>query len=271
MNSVHDGNNNAMEKSYSLRPRSTAKKEDPEDHQQTESCKPRSRRKKNKQKSLPLSKYRRKTANARERYRMREINEAFEALRRAIPHLTLRCDNPNEKLTKISTLRLAMKYIKALSNVLHEDFDSDAESFLSDWTFTLSDTRESSTPSSINDHPDSCEHFFSSSSSSSSESSPIAASSCGLSTVLTSCDSSRVRTNFSSEYVMPVQYSTDLFPIKVTSLDRYPHTYLPPSPIMDPPPNHTFLSDLPGCDSYILEQLDDLSSNSVDLDKYLIT
>lgn len=270
MNSVHDSNNNATEKSYSLRPRSTARKEDQEEHQQTETWKPRSRRKKTKQKSLPLSKYRRKTANARERYRMREINEAFEALRRAIPHLTLRFDNPNEKLTKISTLRLAMKYIKALSNVLHEDFDSDAESFLSDWTFSLSDTRESSTPSSINDHPDSYEHFFSSSSSSS-ESSPLAASSCGLSSVMTT-RSPHDRTNFSPECLVPIQDSLDTFSSKVNPLDRYNPACLPASPPLEPLPNHSFfLSDLPGCDSYILEQLDDLSTNSMDLDEYLIT
>lgn len=60
--------------------------------------------------------YRRKTANARERSRMREINEAFEALRRAVPHLAV--DAHNEKLTKITTLRLAMKYISALSGLL---------------------------------------------------------------------------------------------------------------------------------------------------------
>lgn len=60
--------------------------------------------------------YRRKTANARERSRMREINEAFEALRRAVPHLAVEAHN--EKLTKITTLRLAMKYISALSGLL---------------------------------------------------------------------------------------------------------------------------------------------------------
>jgi bHLH factor len=38
-----------------------------------------------KQKPAPLSKYRRKTANARERSRMKEINQAFETLRKAIP------------------------------------------------------------------------------------------------------------------------------------------------------------------------------------------
>ncbi|GBP50322.1 Helix-loop-helix protein delilah [Eumeta japonica] len=64
----------------------------------------------------PLSKYRRKTANARERSRMREINRAFETLRRAVPAAPA----PSEKLTKITTLRLAMRYIAALSAALRD-------------------------------------------------------------------------------------------------------------------------------------------------------
>ncbi|XP_022900932.1 helix-loop-helix protein delilah-like [Onthophagus taurus] len=71
-----------------------------------------------KQKPAPLSKYRRKTANARERSRMREINQAFETLRRAVPHICSSQNGANEKLTKITTLRLAMKYISSLSAVL---------------------------------------------------------------------------------------------------------------------------------------------------------
>lgn len=78
-----------------------------------------------KHKPPPLSKYRRKTANARERSRMREINAAFETLRRAVPQLP----TPNaavvasrgcEKLTKITTLRLAMNYIEALTQILRD-------------------------------------------------------------------------------------------------------------------------------------------------------
>lgn len=71
-----------------------------------------------KQKPAPLSKYRRKTANARERSRMREINQAFEALRKAVPQMYSTHTASNEKLTKITTLRLAMKYISSLSAVL---------------------------------------------------------------------------------------------------------------------------------------------------------
>uniref|UniRef100_W8BBI1 Helix-loop-helix protein delilah n=1 Tax=Ceratitis capitata TaxID=7213 RepID=W8BBI1_CERCA len=74
-----------------------------------------------KSKAPPLSKYRRKTANARERTRMREINTAFETLRHCVPQ-SIAVDEAgpvNEKLTKITTLRLAMKYIGMLSEVLN--------------------------------------------------------------------------------------------------------------------------------------------------------
>lgn len=72
----------------------------------------------------PLSKYRRKTANARERSRMREINRAFETLRRAVPAAEAGAPIACEKLTKISTLRLAMRYIAALSAMLRDDGDA---------------------------------------------------------------------------------------------------------------------------------------------------
>ena len=68
-------------------------------------------------KPAPLSRYRRKTANARERDRMREINAAFETLRRAVPSQEF-ARGCSEKLTKITTLRLAMKYISELRALL---------------------------------------------------------------------------------------------------------------------------------------------------------
>lgn len=75
-----------------------------------------------KPKAAPLSKYRRKTANARERTRMREINSAFEHLRQCVPVSITGVETPssNEKLTKITTLRLAMKYIRILSEILNK-------------------------------------------------------------------------------------------------------------------------------------------------------
>ncbi|EDV33994.1 uncharacterized protein Dana_GF20734 [Drosophila ananassae] len=75
-----------------------------------------------KTKAPPLSKYRRKTANARERTRMREINTAFETLRHCVPQAITGEDatNASEKLTKITTLRLAMKYISMLSEAIQD-------------------------------------------------------------------------------------------------------------------------------------------------------
>ncbi|XP_046571117.1 protein atonal homolog 1-like [Haliotis rubra] len=67
----------------------------------------------------PLSKYRRKTANSRERGRMKEINTAFEELQTVLPNQCVQAaDSAN--LTKITTLRLAVNYIAALREVLGE-------------------------------------------------------------------------------------------------------------------------------------------------------
>lgn len=116
-----DSNNNSdsdkatCDDKYSLRPRSLRRRNN--DAVVEKSAK--SRTPKPKQKPAPLSKYRRKTANARERSRMREINQAFETLRRAVPSIYVSNVGTNEKLTKITTLRLAMKYISTLSAVLH--------------------------------------------------------------------------------------------------------------------------------------------------------
>ena len=79
-----------------------------------------------KAKPPPLSKYRRKTANARERSRMKEINDAFDELRKVIPQSEQlnvsdeqdSGDSDSTKLTKITTLRLAMNYITALREIL---------------------------------------------------------------------------------------------------------------------------------------------------------
>lgn len=75
----------------------------------------------------PLSKYRRKTANARERFRMQEINDAFERLRNAMP-----CapgdEGADAKVTKITTLRLAMDYISALARLLADAERADQRS-----------------------------------------------------------------------------------------------------------------------------------------------
>ena len=65
----------------------------------------------------PMSKYRRKTANTRERMRMGEINGAFENLRGKIPDPIVQ-KGKCEKLTKINILHVAINYINALENIL---------------------------------------------------------------------------------------------------------------------------------------------------------
>ncbi|XP_037611553.1 class A basic helix-loop-helix protein 15 [Sebastes umbrosus] len=56
---------------------------------------------------------RRLESNERERQRMHKLNNAFQALREAIPHV-----NTDKKLSKIETLTLAKNYIKALTTVV---------------------------------------------------------------------------------------------------------------------------------------------------------
>ncbi|ELT97115.1 hypothetical protein CAPTEDRAFT_48001, partial [Capitella teleta] len=55
----------------------------------------------------------RHAANQRERRRMRTINEAFEGLREKIPAV---CHN--KKLSKVDTLRMAIRYIQHLAQVI---------------------------------------------------------------------------------------------------------------------------------------------------------
>ncbi|XP_073082896.1 T-cell acute lymphocytic leukemia protein 2 [Manis javanica] len=53
--------------------------------------------------------------NTRERWRQQNVNSAFAKLRKLIP-----THPPDKKLSKNETLRLAMKYINFLVNVLRE-------------------------------------------------------------------------------------------------------------------------------------------------------
>lgn len=143
-----DTNNNgdkiACGDKYSLRPRSVKRRSNLSDDFEETVITSKSRNSKNpkaKCKPPPLSKYRRKTANARERSRMKEINQAFETLRRVVPQLSA-TQQQNEKLTKITTLRLAMKYIAALSAALTnnespQDLFSDCSDL--DWSLLESD------------------------------------------------------------------------------------------------------------------------------------
>lgn len=56
---------------------------------------------------------RRLESNERERQRMHNLNNAFQALREAIPHVRM-----DKKLSKIETLTLAKNYIKALTTII---------------------------------------------------------------------------------------------------------------------------------------------------------
>lgn len=56
---------------------------------------------------------RRLESNERERQRMHKLNNAFEALREAIPHV-----KTDKTLSKIETLTLAKNYIKSLTTII---------------------------------------------------------------------------------------------------------------------------------------------------------
>ncbi|KAH0948828.1 hypothetical protein HN011_011184 [Eciton burchellii] len=69
-----------------------------------------------------MTRERRIEANARERTRVHTISAAFDTLRRAIPAYS-----HNQKLSKLSVLRIACSYIMTLSHVLGKDEDAAAK------------------------------------------------------------------------------------------------------------------------------------------------
>ncbi|KAG0715330.1 Helix-loop-helix protein delilah [Chionoecetes opilio] len=76
-----------------------------------------------------LSRYRRKTANARERYRMRHINTAFESLRGVLPSWV--CSRrAAADMTKVTTLKLASAYIRSLQDILDGNAPEDTCSWV---------------------------------------------------------------------------------------------------------------------------------------------
>lgn len=103
-----------------------------------------------KSKPPPLSKYRRKAANSRERGRMVEINDAFEDLKVVLPDIEA-CNHA--KMTKITTLRLALNYISALRQTLgfEDDLNSDASSSRSSCISSGDDELCHSPPSTFDD------------------------------------------------------------------------------------------------------------------------
>ena len=119
------GKKKSKDKSYSLRECSIQKRLETE----TKSKMPKKRGPKPRPKSAPMSKYRRKTANLRERQRMGEINVAFDKLREKLPSpISLKNGGKCEKLTKINILHVAINYIRAMENLL-ETGDSGIRSF----------------------------------------------------------------------------------------------------------------------------------------------
>ncbi|KAL3872939.1 hypothetical protein ACJMK2_036111 [Sinanodonta woodiana] len=78
-----------------------------------------------KSKPAPLSKYRRRTANTRERTRMKDINAAFDQLKKVLPNIE---KGSGTQMTKITTLRLALNYISALREILGYTCDVPCES-----------------------------------------------------------------------------------------------------------------------------------------------
>lgn len=118
----------------------------------TEKTKDLPKKKKPKTKPAPLSKYRRKAANARERGRMEDINTAFEVLKSVLPNI----EEGGAKMTKITTLRLAMNYISALRNILGYDPDDSSSDFTSDLGSDLNSDGDSTGTPSVSSGEDAC-------------------------------------------------------------------------------------------------------------------
>ncbi|KAA0201572.1 hypothetical protein HAZT_HAZT003880 [Hyalella azteca] len=102
-------------KSYGLRPRASLRRSGDEKDSPERPNRKSGRR--GRARGHTLSKYRRNTANARERDRMREINTAFATLRGVLPSFACR---RIASMTKITTLKLATSYIRALADLLKD-------------------------------------------------------------------------------------------------------------------------------------------------------
>ena len=92
--------------------------------------------------------------NARERRRVKMVNDGFLRLRKHVP-----TDPKNKKLSKVKTLRLAIDYIKHLQQLLVESSVKQSHSNSSYTIAGISDDIESSTPSWL--HPENLVSNFS--------------------------------------------------------------------------------------------------------------
>ncbi|XP_047495226.1 neurogenin-1-like [Penaeus chinensis] len=99
-----------------------------------------------KPRAAPLSRYRRKTANARERYRMRQINTAFESLRGVLPSWVCSRRAASD-MTKIATLKLASAYIRSLQDILDGSAPQDTCSWVLSTILDGPSAKQKATPS----------------------------------------------------------------------------------------------------------------------------
>ena len=118
----------------------------------TEKKKALPKQKKPKSTPPPMSKYRRRAANARERGRMEDINGAFQVLKSVLPNI----EEGGSKMTKITTLRLAMNYISALRNILGYDQDDSCSDLTSDFGSDFNSDGDSTGTPSVSSGEDMC-------------------------------------------------------------------------------------------------------------------
>ncbi|KAK2726033.1 achaete-scute homolog 1b-like [Artemia franciscana] len=84
--------------------------------------------------------------NARERNRVKQVNQGFAILRQQIPAsiANSRCENGSKrpgrsrKISKVETLRCAVEYIRALEQILRDDGDFETKSTESQSSYNLS-------------------------------------------------------------------------------------------------------------------------------------
>ncbi|XP_073829159.1 achaete-scute-like protein asense [Musca autumnalis] len=107
--------------------------------------------------------------NARERNRVKQVNNGFAALRERIPEEVAEafeaqstCKNNGKKLSKVETLRMAVEYIRSLERLLGFDFPSGGtlNSTSSDDSFSMiKDEFDAYSPSMDEHYDDSLSHY----------------------------------------------------------------------------------------------------------------